>query len=164
MCWSPSWRASVLNICPFRAEQTQPKFEYWFLEFGLFPGKGVPLWRFIWSFSWFQFGFGVCFWSVDSREETVLGSIPLPSYVVSPVEPEDHISRKFAFKVSPSFSRVRVISLISGSAVSVSDVARSDPLLERRSCWSAPRISRVDFSRNKQLGPQSSPCGRKLSF
>lgn len=35
----------------------------------------------------------------DSREETVLGSIPLPSYVVSAVGADDHISRKFAFKV-----------------------------------------------------------------
>lgn len=37
--------------------------------------------------------------SSDSREELVLGSIPLPSYVISPVGPEDHISRKYAFKV-----------------------------------------------------------------
>ncbi|GLD61573.1 pleckstrin homology domain-containing family A member 7-like protein [Lates japonicus] len=36
----------------------------------------------------------------DSREESVLGSIPLPSYVISPVGPEDHISRKYAFKAS----------------------------------------------------------------
>lgn len=36
----------------------------------------------------------------DSREETVLGSIPLPSYVIAPVEPEDHINRKYAFKVT----------------------------------------------------------------
>ncbi|KAK0137699.1 Pleckstrin y domain-containing family A member 7 [Merluccius polli] len=36
----------------------------------------------------------------DSREESVLGSIPLPSYVISPIGPEDHISRKFAFKAS----------------------------------------------------------------
>lgn len=41
----------------------------------------------------------VCFCSTDSREETVLGSIPLPSYVIAPVEPDDHISRKYAFKV-----------------------------------------------------------------
>lgn len=40
----------------------------------------------------------MCF--ADSREETVLGSIPLPSYVISPVEPEDHINRKYAFKVT----------------------------------------------------------------
>ena len=38
----------------------------------------------------------------DSREETVLGSIPLPSYVITPVDPDDHISRKYAFKVTPS--------------------------------------------------------------
>jgi len=40
-----------------------------------------------------------CFPPTDSREESVLGSIPLPSYVVSPVGPEDHISRKYTFKV-----------------------------------------------------------------
>ncbi|KAK1335915.1 hypothetical protein QTO34_003714 [Cnephaeus nilssonii] len=34
----------------------------------------------------------------DSREEVVLGSIPLPSYVISPVGPEDRISRKYSFK------------------------------------------------------------------
>lgn len=37
--------------------------------------------------------------SPDSREESVLGSIPLPSYVISPVGLEDHINRKYAFKV-----------------------------------------------------------------
>ncbi|XP_015280641.1 PREDICTED: pleckstrin homology domain-containing family A member 7-like [Gekko japonicus] len=34
----------------------------------------------------------------DSREESVLGSIPLPSYVISAVGPEDHINRKYSFK------------------------------------------------------------------
>lgn len=37
--------------------------------------------------------------SPDSREESVLGSIPLPSYVISPVGLEDHINRKYTFKV-----------------------------------------------------------------
>ena len=42
----------------------------------------------------------VCCWFTDSREEAVLGSIPLPSYVIAPVEPDDHINRKYAFKVT----------------------------------------------------------------
>lgn len=41
----------------------------------------------------------IFFYSTDSREESVLGSIPLPSYVISPVGPEDRINRKFSFKV-----------------------------------------------------------------
>lgn len=41
-----------------------------------------------------------CGFFTDSREETVLGSIPLPSYVIAPVEPDDHINRKYAFKVT----------------------------------------------------------------
>lgn len=42
----------------------------------------------------------IYFFLTDSREETVLGSIPLPSYVIAPVEPDDHINRKYAFKVT----------------------------------------------------------------
>lgn len=38
--------------------------------------------------------------ALDSREETVLGSIPLPSYLIAPVAPEDHVNRKYAFKVA----------------------------------------------------------------
>lgn len=30
----------------------------------------------------------------------MLGSIPLPSYVIAPVEPGDNISRRYAFKVT----------------------------------------------------------------
>lgn len=45
---------------------------------------------------WFVFPFK------DSREEVVLGSIPLPSYVISTVAPEDRISRKYSFKVLPT--------------------------------------------------------------
>uniref|UniRef100_A0A673GVU9 Pleckstrin homology domain-containing family A member 7-like n=1 Tax=Sinocyclocheilus rhinocerous TaxID=307959 RepID=A0A673GVU9_9TELE len=41
-----------------------------------------------------------CFFPTDSREESVLGSIPLPSYTIAPVGPEDHISRKYAFKAT----------------------------------------------------------------
>lgn len=44
-----------------------------------------------------------CFYPTDSREESVLGSIPLPSYTIAPVGPEDHISRKYAFKVRSYF-------------------------------------------------------------
>ncbi|KAF5901369.1 pleckstrin homology domain-containing family A member 7 isoform X3, partial [Clarias magur] len=52
----------------------------------------------LWKRKWFVLSDFCLFYYKDSREETVLGSIPLPSYVISPVEPEDHISRKFAFK------------------------------------------------------------------
>ncbi|KAJ8396688.1 hypothetical protein AAFF_G00015260 [Aldrovandia affinis] len=52
----------------------------------------------LWKRKWFVLSDFCLFYYKDSREETVLGSIPLPSYVVSPVEPDDHISRKCAFK------------------------------------------------------------------
>ncbi|KAF7245643.1 Pleckstrin-likey domain-containing family A member 7 [Varanus komodoensis] len=65
----------------------------WFVlaDYCLFYYKGyVPaeIWRLICLF----------LHSKDSREESVLGSIPLPSYVISPVGPEDHINRKYSFK------------------------------------------------------------------
>ncbi|XP_039512666.1 pleckstrin homology domain-containing family A member 7 isoform X6 [Pimephales promelas] len=52
----------------------------------------------LWKRKWFVLSDYCLFYYKDSREETVLGSIPLPSYVVSPVGPEDHISRKYTFK------------------------------------------------------------------
>eukprot|EP00063_Salmo_salar_P005300 XP_013980135.1 PREDICTED: pleckstrin homology domain-containing family A member 7-like isoform X16 [Salmo salar] len=52
----------------------------------------------LWKRKWFVLADYCLFYYKDSREESVLGSIPLPSYVISAVEPEDHISRKYAFK------------------------------------------------------------------
>ncbi|KAJ7994992.1 hypothetical protein DPEC_G00255280 [Dallia pectoralis] len=59
-------------------------------------GSGMRLWK----RKWFVLSDYCLFYYKDSREETVLGSIPLPSYVIAPVESDDHISRKFAFKAS----------------------------------------------------------------
>ncbi|CAG5856594.1 unnamed protein product [Menidia menidia] len=52
----------------------------------------------LWKRKWFVLSDYCLFYYKDSREETVLGSIPLPSYVIAPVEPDDHINRKYAFK------------------------------------------------------------------
>ncbi|XP_028811670.1 pleckstrin homology domain-containing family A member 7-like isoform X16 [Denticeps clupeoides] len=52
----------------------------------------------LWKRKWFVLSDYCLFYYKDSREETVLGSIPLPSYVITPVDPDDHISRKYAFK------------------------------------------------------------------
>ncbi|XP_061607105.1 pleckstrin homology domain-containing family A member 7 isoform X7 [Phyllopteryx taeniolatus] len=54
----------------------------------------------LWKRKWFVLSDFCLFYYKDSREETVLGSIPLPSYVIAPVAPEDHVSRKYAFKAS----------------------------------------------------------------
>ncbi|XP_019508077.1 PREDICTED: pleckstrin homology domain-containing family A member 7 [Hipposideros armiger] len=53
----------------------------------------------LWKRRWFVLADYCLFYYKDSREEVVLGSIPLPSYVISPVGPEDRISRKYSFKL-----------------------------------------------------------------
>ncbi|XP_030416340.1 pleckstrin homology domain-containing family A member 7 isoform X1 [Gopherus evgoodei] len=52
----------------------------------------------LWKRRWFVLSDYCLFYYKDSREEIVLGSIPLPSYVISPVGPEDRINRKYSFK------------------------------------------------------------------
>uniref|UniRef100_A0A8D0CEP3 Pleckstrin homology domain containing A7 n=1 Tax=Salvator merianae TaxID=96440 RepID=A0A8D0CEP3_SALMN len=52
----------------------------------------------LWKRRWFVLADYCLFYYKDSREESVLGSIPLPSYVISPVGFEDHINRKYSFK------------------------------------------------------------------
>ncbi|XP_065139161.1 pleckstrin homology domain-containing family A member 7 isoform X7 [Paramisgurnus dabryanus] len=54
----------------------------------------------LWKRKWFVLADYCLFYYKDSREESVLGSIPLPSYTICPVGPEDHISRKYAFKAT----------------------------------------------------------------
>lgn len=62
----------------------------------------------LWKRKWFVLADFCLFYYKDSREEAVLGSIPLPSYVISPVGPEDHISRKYAFKAEHTGMRSHI--------------------------------------------------------
>ncbi|XP_076879918.1 pleckstrin homology domain-containing family A member 7 isoform X8 [Brachyhypopomus gauderio] len=64
----------------------------------------------LWKRKWFVLSDYCLFYYKDSREEVVLGSIPLPSYVIAPVEPEDHIGRKYAFKASHTGMRSYIYS------------------------------------------------------
>ncbi|CAH2325445.1 pleckstrin homology domain-containing family A member 7 isoform X5 [Pelobates cultripes] len=52
----------------------------------------------LWKRRWFLLSDYCLFYYKDSREEAVLGSIPLPGYAISPVDPEDRINRKYSFK------------------------------------------------------------------
>uniref|UniRef100_G1NVY7 Pleckstrin homology domain containing A7 n=1 Tax=Myotis lucifugus TaxID=59463 RepID=G1NVY7_MYOLU len=66
----------------------------------------------LWKRRWFVLADYCLFYykAKDSREEVVLGSIPLPSYVTSPVGPEDRISRKYSFKAEQSGMRTYYFS------------------------------------------------------
>ncbi|XP_028634065.1 pleckstrin homology domain-containing family A member 7 isoform X2 [Grammomys surdaster] len=64
----------------------------------------------LWKRRWFVLADYCLFYYKDSREEAVLGSIPLPSYVISPVGPEDRISRKYSFKAVHTGMRALIYS------------------------------------------------------
>lgn len=46
----------------------------------------------------------------DEKEEGILGSILLPSFQISVLSPEDHINRKYAFKVRESIFQFNFMS------------------------------------------------------
>ncbi|CAN0392398.1 unnamed protein product [Lampetra planeri] len=52
----------------------------------------------LWKKRWFVLSDFCLFYYKDNKEEGVLGSISLPSFQVNPVEADDKINRKFAFK------------------------------------------------------------------
>nr|XP_014354108.1 PREDICTED: pleckstrin homology domain-containing family A member 7-like isoform X1 [Latimeria chalumnae] len=54
----------------------------------------------MWKRRWFVLSNFCLFYYRDSREETVLGSIPLPSYIISAANPKEVKSRKYAFKAA----------------------------------------------------------------
>ncbi|XP_053310325.1 pleckstrin homology domain-containing family A member 6 isoform X2 [Spea bombifrons] len=53
-----------------------------------------------WNKRWFVLVDRCLFYYKDDKEEGVLGSIPLLSFRISPVQPSDNISRKHTFKVT----------------------------------------------------------------
>lgn len=53
-----------------------------------------------WNKRWFVLVDRCLFYYKDEKEEGILGSIPLLSFRISPVQPSDNISRKYAFKVT----------------------------------------------------------------
>ncbi|XP_034388569.1 pleckstrin homology domain-containing family A member 6 [Cyclopterus lumpus] len=52
-----------------------------------------------WNKRWFVLTDRCLFYYKDEKEDAVLGSLPLLSFRIEGVEPSDHITRKFAFKV-----------------------------------------------------------------
>ncbi|XP_047632156.1 pleckstrin homology domain-containing family A member 7 isoform X2 [Phacochoerus africanus] len=68
----------------------------------------------LWKRRWFVLADYCLFYYKDSREEAVLGSIPLPSYVISPVAPEDRISRKYSFKAVHTGMRALIYNSSAG--------------------------------------------------
>ncbi|XP_054997251.1 pleckstrin homology domain-containing family A member 7 isoform X4 [Sorex araneus] len=133
----------------------------------------------LWKRRWFVLTDYCLFYYKDSREEAVLGSIPLPSYVVSPVTPEDRISRKYSFKAVHTGMR----ALLSNSGVGGSPAEQSGmrtyyfsaDTLEDMNAWvramnqAAQVLSRASLKREKverQAVPQTNhaescpECGR----
>ncbi|XP_021022435.1 pleckstrin homology domain-containing family A member 7 isoform X2 [Mus caroli] len=93
----------------------------------------------LWKRRWFVLADYCLFYYKDSREEAVLGSIPLPSYVISPVAPEDRISRKYSFKAVHTGMRALIYSTTSaGSQVEHSGMRTyyfSADTLEDMNAW-----------------------------
>ncbi|XP_041416982.1 pleckstrin homology domain-containing family A member 7 isoform X2 [Xenopus laevis] len=69
----------------------------------------------LWKRRWFLLSDYCLFYYKDHQEEAVLGSIPLLSYVISPVAPEDRINRKYSFKAVHAGMRVNINQKGSGA-------------------------------------------------
>uniref|UniRef100_A0A3B4C5V5 PH domain-containing protein n=1 Tax=Pygocentrus nattereri TaxID=42514 RepID=A0A3B4C5V5_PYGNA len=63
-----------------------------------------------WNKRWFVLTDRCLFYYKDDKEEVVLGSLPLLSFKIGPVQASDNISRKFAFKVEHAGTRTYYFS------------------------------------------------------
>uniref|UniRef100_G3UE32 Pleckstrin homology domain containing A7 n=1 Tax=Loxodonta africana TaxID=9785 RepID=G3UE32_LOXAF len=126
----------------------------------------------LWKRRWFVLAdYCLFYYKVkDSREEAVLGSIPLPSYVVSPVTPEDRISRKYSFKAEHSGMRTYYFSAdtLEDMNAWVRAMNQAAQVLSRSSLKRSPSPSRdADVEKvERQAVPQANhtdacrECGR----
>ncbi|XP_038957085.1 pleckstrin homology domain-containing family A member 7 isoform X22 [Rattus norvegicus] len=122
----------------------------------------------LWKRRWFVLADYCLFYYKDSREEAVLGSIPLPSYVISPVAPEDRISRKYSFKAVHTGMRALIYSTTTAGSQAEHSGMRtyyfSADTLEDMNAWvramnqAAQVLSRSSLKRDKverQAMPQA---------
>ncbi|KAG8524273.1 Pleckstrin homology domain-containing family A member 7, partial [Galemys pyrenaicus] len=135
----------------------------------------------LWKRRWFVLADYCLFYYKDSREEVVLGSIPLPSYVASPVAPEDRISRKYSFKAVHTGMRALIYNSSTGGSPTEQSGMRtyyfSADTLEDMNAWvramnqAAQVLSRSSLKRDmekaeRQAVPQANhtescrECGR----
>ncbi|XP_036414863.1 pleckstrin homology domain-containing family A member 6 isoform X6 [Colossoma macropomum] len=63
-----------------------------------------------WNKRWFVLTDRCLFYYKDDKEEVVLGSLPLLSFKIGPVQASDNINRKFAFKVEHAGTRTYYFS------------------------------------------------------
>uniref|UniRef100_A0A3B3ZNQ5 PH domain-containing protein n=1 Tax=Periophthalmus magnuspinnatus TaxID=409849 RepID=A0A3B3ZNQ5_9GOBI len=67
----------------------------------------------LWKRRWFVLSDYCLFYYKDSREESVLGSIPLPSYKILFCTPRECKNRKFTFKVNlPLYFKMLFLTII----------------------------------------------------
>lgn len=122
----------------------------------------------LWKRRWFVLAEYCLFYYKDSREESILGSIPLPSYVISPVAPEDRISRKYSFKAVHIGMRALIYSTTTAGSQAEHSGMRtyyfSADTLEDMNAWiramnqAAQVLSRSSLKRDKverQAMPQA---------
>ncbi|XP_072348597.1 pleckstrin homology domain-containing family A member 7-like isoform X3 [Scyliorhinus torazame] len=64
----------------------------------------------LWKRRWFVLSDFCLFYYRDSREERILGSIPMPSYIITAADPQDRKTRKFTFKAEHSGMRTYYFS------------------------------------------------------
>ncbi|XP_077569556.1 pleckstrin homology domain-containing family A member 7 isoform X12 [Stigmatopora nigra] len=108
----------------------------------------------LWKRKWFVLSDFCLFYYKDSREETVLGSIPLPSYVIAPVAPEDHVNRKYAFKAEHCGMRTYFFSADTQEDMNGWIRAMNQAALMQQSHTIKREITKPEKS-EKQMLPQS---------
>ncbi|XP_063077891.1 uncharacterized protein si:ch211-234p6.5 isoform X2 [Engraulis encrasicolus] len=104
----------------------------------------------LWKRRWFVLSEYCLFYYKDSREETVLGSIPLPSYSVLFCTPRECKNRKYTFKVAHQGMRTYVFSADTQEdmlgwvrAISQSATMDTDSTINKR-CSSYQDLTKAD--------------------
>ncbi|KAG7472625.1 hypothetical protein MATL_G00110760 [Megalops atlanticus] len=92
-----------------------------------------------WNKRWFVLTDRCLFYYKDEKEEAVLGSLPLLSFRIGPVQPVDNISRKFAFKVEHAGTRTYYFS-----AESLEEQEAWVAAMSEAACMDIPTTQRND--------------------
>ncbi|XP_077565992.1 pleckstrin homology domain-containing family A member 5-like isoform X1 [Stigmatopora nigra] len=99
----------------------------------------------LWKKRWFVLSDLCLFYYRDEKEDSILGSILLPSFHISMLSVDDHISRKYAFKATHPNMRTYYFCTDTAKEMESWMKVMTDAALVKKSTWNTGKCPQIDM-------------------
>ncbi|XP_077450659.1 pleckstrin homology domain-containing family A member 5-like isoform X2 [Stigmatopora argus] len=114
----------------------------------------------LWKKRWFVLSDLCLFYYRDEKEDSILGSILLPSFHISMLSVDDHISRKYAFKATHPNMRTYYFCTDTAKEMESWMKVMTDAALVKKSTWTTGKCPQIDMLDDVKAEAEAEPPPR----